>query len=866
MTPGHLFFVVVSAATILSRNADAQSPDSAKLPAWADTTGESSVYPIGDAVGVYRAALDLLYTDGKNRPSVIVMHDTAEAIGERPCPVACDRVWSHKSKIDTSAILAFARHSPKRPRIRNFGYSIPIVFVSYADRRRIEQDGSDYLATHHPLSYEPYSPFRIGFTNRFPGAWGLTTLSKVAFNKSHTQALVGVADFCEMGCGSIEVLFLERFRGRWVVIERIPTYTFVWQRKGNLQYRGPAGLGPSQSEIVADPGSRLKPRSQSDDAAIYRVVLDSLYSFQGEFPNVVVLTDRFPTPDHGLPAHKTHIDSALIQKNAFLETVHGTPDTALRYRLPLKIVLADSLYRLEVVGDSIGNRFGISGAGFWVPFLREFPDAWGMVGFSRIAFNLPHTQAIVYSNHLCGPYCNSGDTWILERKRESWRLVERLPRTSDNRWEPIFFPLRYIGLDAKPNSYRHRRVRGVFTNAVTNAPLRLMDVRTNLVTNAPLRQLDGKISEVEVRSHVVRTDSAGQIDFGVMPFSGASEIRLGCPDQSEPDSIYLEGFVISPGLDSTFSLAIDFRQCLHKILPPQPSGAEASIDARQARFVFSLRNSAESWDLSEANKSPGTTEYFWEVDWSDSLRAPDAPVALWLSADRQAKAPPPESLEQLIAGHHLEAMLECRTCDEPAVFEDERTDHSRVLANVEDGRIVFTVHGRDAVRKIFPRIPSTVTFRTLVRHTPEGKHSSSDIEQSQTVVVNCHSSDSTGFSRRRCLAPPPERQVSPPVDSTSPRRVKIVGLSYDGASLARNLDVRITSEDRKTPRVIANTGSAGNFSMLWQPRDSLRIEAICPRGQTAVGGQLALYLAPGRDTTLQLVVDPRRCAPSAIAR
>ncbi|MGH7603767.1 MAG: hypothetical protein ACRENK_07200 [Gemmatimonadaceae bacterium] len=33
-------------------------------------------YPVGDAVDVYRAALDLLYTDGADRPSTIVLRDS----------------------------------------------------------------------------------------------------------------------------------------------------------------------------------------------------------------------------------------------------------------------------------------------------------------------------------------------------------------------------------------------------------------------------------------------------------------------------------------------------------------------------------------------------------------------------------------------------------------------------------------------------------------------------------------------------------------------------------------------------------------------------------------------------------------------
>jgi len=47
------------------------------VPFWDDTLSESPIYPIGDAIPVYRAVLDLIYLDGNKRPSVIVMLDSA---------------------------------------------------------------------------------------------------------------------------------------------------------------------------------------------------------------------------------------------------------------------------------------------------------------------------------------------------------------------------------------------------------------------------------------------------------------------------------------------------------------------------------------------------------------------------------------------------------------------------------------------------------------------------------------------------------------------------------------------------------------------------------------------------------------------
>ena len=112
------------------------------------------------------------------------------------------------------------------------------------------------------------------------------------------------------------------------------------------------------------------------------------------------------------------------------------------------------------------------------------------------------------------------------------------------------------------------------------------------------------------------------------------------------------------------------------------------------------------------------------------------------------------SLAELIAHSKLNAMIPCHTCDPSAVFDDPKTDHRKVFAQVEGDKIVFTIRGRDAVRRIFPTIPAIVSFSTLVRHKPVGKSELPDIQTSQSVMVNCRSSDSTGAPCCSARGPP----------------------------------------------------------------------------------------------------------------
>jgi hypothetical protein len=848
------------AACLSASNVPAQSDSHER----SDTTGESRKYPTGDAVDVYRAALDLLYMDGPRHPSVIVMHDTVEfgALGA-PCPRSCANVRPHKSKIDTSAILAFEQRNPRRLRISRFEYRIPIVLVSYDEFNGLARRGEQYLIDHHLLTNESDVAISRGFSLRFPGAWGLTQLSRVGFNHDHTQALMQVWHWCggESSCASIEVLYLKRVSGSWRVIERIPNYAAVYTERAGLRYRGPAGSTPAESEIVGDTTASAAFRSEwKDSRSVYRAVLDTLYDFQGSTPRMVVWTDVARIAEDSTPTPTTRIDSALLQKYRFLGSVRAIPEPDFTYRLPVKILLRDSISRLETIREPVANK-PVEIPSHWTDFTRRFPGAWGMVGFSRVAFDLTQTQAMVYSHHQCGPGCGNADTWVLERKGERWQVVERMPRHIQSFWDPDLFPLRYVGLDAKPRAYQHRRAYVRLTNAVTNGPLSFLRLSA--------RRLSPRRNSTKHQIYVA--DSRGLVDLGGTPFTGIIALRAGCPDQSRPDSIYSLQLLFSPGADTTLESRLDFRQCFHRDEPHRLTGAQAFISETEAQFVFPLR------DVPRSPTAPGTTEYFWTIALQSQEPDFSHPTALWLRVT-QGPNELARSLQDLIAGKPLDVMFECRSCDGGAYYAAPNVDHQNIYAHVDSGRIVFTVRGRKAVNYVLQKAPSAVTFSSTVLYkTPVGEHISYGQTESQAVLVNCRTSNSTGASRRRCDAPDNPRRATLRADSTAwrnptvqidsfaPRKIKVVALTYDGASLVRNLDVRIRSEDLKKPTVSKSTGPTGSFWALQAPRDSITIESLCPkkdRSQPAISGALALYLAAGRDTTVQLIVDPRRCTGS----
>lgn len=546
-----LSLALVAASFLSGSDADAQRRPYNGPPPWADTTGEPGVYPIGDAVGVYRAILDLLYVDGRERPPYIVLWDTATRQSGGPCPFDCKQGWLHKSKMDTATILAYARPSPKRPRIIDFGYRIPIRRVSSDAFERLGQDGYGLLADRPPDRVGPLEAFWAGFRRKYPRAWGYAMLSKVGFNRRHTEALIGVFQVCGENCRSFESIFLKRFGKRWRVIERIPEYADAFQATGNSRYRGPAGERQDQSQIVAIGPSGAPPRAESADAAkVYRAVLDSLYSFHGQRPRRLAIRETRAYGPADLKGNRTAVDSGTIASYNFYARVHDAMYPRFKYRIPITWISEDTIKRLGVEGSPLSRiaaeRMEEEQSPLWLAFHARHPGAWGYASLGRVGFNPRHTQALVLTQHFCGTSCVNTDTWFLKRKGERWYVVERIPR--DNQASLGIDGLRYLGPDADPKWYSPRRAHGVVTNWLTGEILPSLDI-------AVYRQ--------SKKFRTIRTDSEGRYTLSDLPIGGGILFKVRCPIAARSDSLWGGDFGTKPGMDTTFNIRLNYRFCLH---------------------------------------------------------------------------------------------------------------------------------------------------------------------------------------------------------------------------------------------------------------------------------------------------------------
>jgi hypothetical protein len=297
-------------------------------------------------------------------------------------------------------------------------------------------------------------------------------------------------------------------------------------------------------------------------------------------------------------------------------------------------------------------------------------------------------------------------------------------------------------------------------------------------------------------------------------------------------------------------------------LKPSPEG-QAFISPTEARFVFpQYSEQLYQWDVPIKGAYPGGAEFMWEVRWPDRyIRDGEDPLSLWLSSRWKLGGPHKGNLAKLIAGRTVDPMINCTTCD-GAVFVDTERDTTKVFATVEGGRLVFNIHGRDAVRRIFSKTPDVVTFVRTVRQTPR-EHGPGDTENSQTILVNCHSAATEG-RRSACIVPPKKKPPDPDsaAAANTPREVYVQVLRFSDASLVRNIEVMIKTPDNKVWAVMS-TGQVGGFWMRQPPLGPLLLLAKCPRGsptRTTISGTLFLGIAPHLDSTVHLMTDLTLCS------
>lgn len=197
------------------------------------------------------------------------------------------------------------------------------------------------------------------------------------------------------------------------------------------------------------------------------------------------------------------------------------------------------------------------------------------------------------------------------------------------------------------------------------------------------------------------------------------------------------------------SLAIAFSSSAQTAPPVNTlTGSRAFITSDSARFVFPRQPyDSYEWDVPIPGVEGGAG-YSWDVSWEiPADRNGVDPCELWLPQYWKSGRPRRGGLTQLIEWLRLQPMV--KSTKEGAGFERfHKVDYRNVFATVENGQLVFIVRGADAVRQIFPTIPTRVTFRALTAKGPPRRWGPVSAHDYKTVIVNDPNSPDVPETRR----------------------------------------------------------------------------------------------------------------------
>jgi hypothetical protein len=160
----------------------------------------------------------------------------------------------------------------------------------------------------------------------------------------------------------------------------------------------------------------------SDEAAIYKIVLQSWQSKNGKPLNVSDKTIPIDaTSSMGISDCECLQDIDVKSLVTASHSFHRLTRNSLSGR---KIRLVDPDLQMRTVHDNDPRNW--SGKGNSVKSAVNNAFDAGLFSLSEIAFDKQHRRALVMYSFVCGSLCGSGGAWLLENVNGEWKRVEHL--------------------------------------------------------------------------------------------------------------------------------------------------------------------------------------------------------------------------------------------------------------------------------------------------------------------------------------------------------------------------------------------------------------------------------------------------------
>jgi len=135
----------------------------------------------------------------------------------------------------------------------------------------------------------------------------------------------------------------------------------------------------------------------------------------------------------------------------------------------------------------------------------------------------------------------------------------------------------------------------------------------------------------------------------------------------------------------------------------------AIVSRTEARFAFPF-DSTQSyrWNVPGPRGIAGAPLFAWDLTWETALTTPesDYPYGIVLVVRWKPGGERTGPLAELISSDPLLTKSSCH-CSGPVYLA--KSDPG-LIATVEEGRLVFSIRGSDAIRRILPVVPDSVEF------------------------------------------------------------------------------------------------------------------------------------------------------------
>jgi hypothetical protein len=182
----------------------------------------------------------------------------------------------------------------------------------------------------------------------------------------------------------------------------------------------------SAATSIAQQSATSSPSSDTDSDEVYSAVVDWRVGHPGEGQTAKTLVLLDTTVQYSCMSEKREgcADSVRSELEGWFDK-DQTPDLLKNFLDrnadvgPMSQTVPTKLKKFWISKADETAMFRDRNDG-WRTFYQKYPDAGGIMRFSRVGFNRAHDRALLYSTISCGWLCGTGHYFLLRKESGKW--------------------------------------------------------------------------------------------------------------------------------------------------------------------------------------------------------------------------------------------------------------------------------------------------------------------------------------------------------------------------------------------------------------------------------------------------------------